>query len=70
MKETHFICCLCETGSKLWPYLKDLHPAGFFMSCEETHVFVCVLTFLVLKVSGCPGIRLLMGCHQAGGPDR
>lgn len=28
IKETHFICTLCETGSELGPYLKDLHPAG------------------------------------------
>lgn len=66
MKETRFICSLCETGSELWPYLKDLHPAGFFMSCEETHVFICCSYLPCAEGTGpaCPGICLLMDCYQ------
>lgn len=75
IKETHFICTHCETGSQQRSYLKDLHPAGTLsLSREETHMFFFFFCSaeLTLAVLGSVyewilsrGESLQVGCHLA-----
>lgn len=57
IKEAHFICLLCETGSVVGSYLKDLHPSG--QCCVRRHkCSFFSLTSPLLKLPGCLGICL------------